>query len=207
MNKEKVKQGCAGASVLFLLLVILIIAIAPEPDEPSPTPVAESAKSDTVPKVKRTAEAEALLDVIRQASLATTTCKFNFEETINLISEAREKPDNLMKAYSEAHRGQPNCKDAVDDVRQIERLKLSTQARSNNLRLALDNCSKAAELRGNGLRTIKIALDGDNSFATAQKFLDTATEARGLHSQCIDSLKSLGRDSGISVDDMSFLDA
>lgn len=206
MDKEKVKQGCAGASVLFLLLVILIIVIAPEPDQKPSRPTEPTSNSATPPKAARSPQSEALLDVIRQASLATSACKFNFEETINLIADAQEKPDNLMKAYSEAHRGEPNCQDAVDDVRQIERLKLSTEARTNNLRLALDNCAEAAELRRDGLRTIKIALDGDNSFATAQKFLDNAGEARELHSQCIDSLKSLGRDAGISVNDMSFLD-
>jgi hypothetical protein len=207
MKTEKIKQGCAGLSVLFLLLVILIIVIAPEPEKPIAEAPGIDRKAAEAAKPALSAKAEELLTIIRQASMASVTCKFNFEETVSLISDAPKKPENLMKAYSEAHRGEPNCQEASDNLRQIERLTLSTEALTNNLDLALDDCTKAAELRRDGLKTVKVALDGDNSFATAQKFLDGAIDARSRQAQCIDGLKSIGRESGIPADAMSFLDA
>lgn len=206
MNKEKVKQGCAGLSVLFLLLVILIIVIAPEPEKPVVAQAGPTPKALKAAKPAISDEAQELLTVIHQASSATAGCTFAIDETIDLLATASESPGNLMKAYSKAHMGEPDCKDAVDDLGQIERLKLANPVMTSNLDFALDECARAAKLRAEALKTVKVALDGDYSFATAQKFKDAQQEARTTHNLCMGELKQIGLESGLTPDSLSFLD-
>jgi hypothetical protein len=198
--------------VIGLLASVLAIGVIVGPPPADEKPVAAvsapqmAATNPALPSANEIAQEE-LLTVLRQASLASNSCKFAIEATVDLLGTAGENPDNLMKAYSRADLGEPDCDDAVRDLGQIDRLKLATQVMTNNLDFALNECARAAKLRAEALKTVKVALDGDYSFATAQKFKDAVQDARTTHNLCIGSLKALGADSGLAADSLSFLDA
>lgn len=211
MNNQKVKWGCALISLCFLFVVILIIIAGPPPAGEKPMANATPAKTATLkpvpaPPSPREVARDELMTVMRQASMATNSCRFAIDDTIHLLSTADADPENLMKAYSKAHLAEPDCTDSVDDLGQIGRLKLATPVMTRNLDFALDECARAAKLRAQALKTVKVALDGDYSFATAQKFKDAQQEARTTHNLCMGSLKEIGLESGLPADELDFLD-
>lgn len=207
------KKGCLVFGwIVIAILVLMAVFIPAEKSDQDEAMVAEkiaqesvvkpSTATDTIDQAKR----DELMTVLRQASSATIACKFAVEETINLLGSASNSPENLMKAYTKAHQGEPDCYDAAKDLGQIDRPKLATQVMSNNLDYALDECARAATLRAQALKTVKVALDGDYSFATAQRFVDDAQEARTTHNLCMGSLREIGLESGIAENTLDFLE-